>query len=80
MGVKILFFMIMTLEELFFRCRFGLESLDQIILVGLNGDRFGRLDEYGSVSEVIEFLDEGTDGSVSIIEVGHGFKCLNIFF
>ena len=71
--------MIITLEELLFRCRFGLESLDEIILVGLNGDRFGRLDEYGSVSEVIEFLDKGADGSVSIIEVGHGFKCLNIF-
>ncbi len=80
MGIKILFVMIMALEELFFRCRFGLESLDEVMLVVLNGDRFGGLDEYGSVSEVIEFLDEGADCSVSIIEVCHGFKCLNIFF
>jgi hypothetical protein len=70
-GVKILFVMIVALEELFFRCSFSLESFDQVILIGLNGDGFSWLDDYGTVSKVIKFLDKRADASVSIIDVCH---------
>lgn len=74
LSVKILFVVIMALEELFFRYRLCLESFDKIVLMGLNGDRLGWVDEDWSISEMVKFLDKGTDGSVSIVEICHGWK------
>ena len=71
MGVQVLFVMIVGLEELFFGCRFSLESPDKLILLWLDGNYLGLLDEYSSISQMIEFLNKWVDGSVSIIYIGH---------
>ena len=58
MGVQVLFVMIVGLEELFFGCRFSLESSDKLILLWLDGNYLGLLDEYSSISQMIEFLNK----------------------
>jgi hypothetical protein len=72
MGIKILFIMIIALEELSFGCRFGLESLGKLTFLCLDGNGFSGLYKDGAISQMIKFLNKRTDGPVSKIEISHG--------